>query len=1013
VRHSPKNQRLIFYYSLTALVFFQFCSSISTAQSSLDETEQAQFFTQRVEPILRKNCFGCHSHASTPLEGGLALDWKSGWVNGGDRGPAIVPGKPEESLLIKAVSHQDKSLQMPEERLSDEELTVLVQWVRDGAWDNREVKPIDGDARDWWSLRPLVSPSIPPVSSNHGTQNSSNPIDAFVSAKLAETGLSSSPRAEPRELLRRLYYDLIGLPPTADAVDQFARDPSPQAYESIVDHLLASKHYGQRWARHWMDTIHFAESHGYEHDVGRDNAWPYRDYLIDALNRGIDWSTFIKQQIAVDYFEPQASTLIPALGFLGAGTFDLSTYSTGPVTFDYVDRDDMLNQTMSAFTSVTANCARCHAHKFDPIPQEDYYALQAVFSGVLKGDITYDADATTSQERQRLTTLNEAAKSRDVSLLQHPARSEVLTKWLQARANSARWAELKPSSFLSANGATLTRGDDGVILASGTNPPTDTYTLTSFVGKGSVLSALRLDLSPHESLPALGPGRCRNGNLHLSEVSVVVFEPESPAGKNLKIVRATADFNQDGWGIERAIDGNDTTAWGIHPQVGKPHYAIFELAEPHTFANDSHISVVLKQLHGDSHLLGAFKLSTTSASAREVSALPQEIEAALSVPAEDRTDQQLLALTARAFEESTAAQLATLPQPSRVFAVGTTVEIPISNGKYQTGKISTPKTVNLLQRGDIDKPRQAVAPGALSILDPLPARFSLTTAAEAERRAALADWIAHRDNVLTWRSVVNRVWRYHFGAGLCNTPSDFGRMGDVPSHPELIDWLAVWFRDQSGQSLKQLHRLIVTSHTYQQSSRQNEQAHQIDSANRLLWRQNAQRLDADSFHDSVLSVAGQLDESMGGPSVQQFKQSPGPQSTPILDYTVYDWSSPGAGRRSIYRYVWRGIPDPLFNTMDFPDLGLLSPTRGTSASPLQSLALLNNAFVLHFSQAMAGHLQKESTELNEQVRQAVRRVFLRAPKAEESQLMTKYAERHGLAALCRMLLNSNEFLFVP
>jgi Protein of unknown function (DUF1553)/Protein of unknown function (DUF1549)/Planctomycete cytochrome C len=1002
MRYTRSFPSLVLLFLFSADQFFT--ASTSTAQAANDE---AEFFAQRVEPIFREHCYGCHSHASTPLEGGLALDWKSGWVKGGDRGPAIVPGKPEESLLIKAVSHQDESLRMPDEKLSDQELDTLKQWVRDGAWDNREVKPIAGDVRDWWSLRPLVSPPIPTASI------SDNPIDAFVGAKLAEAGLTSSPRAEPRELLRRLYLDLIGLPPTADAVDQFTRDPSQQAYEAIVDQLLASQHYGQRWARHWMDTIHFAESHGYEHDVGRDNAWPYRDYLIDALNRDLDWSTFIRQQIAVDYFEPQATNLIPALGFLGAGTFDLSTYSTGPVTFDYIDRDDMLNQTMAAFNSVTANCARCHAHKFDPIPQEDYYALQAVFSGVLKGDVAYDADVTTSQERKRLTSLHEAAKSRDVSLLQHPARDEVLTKWLQGRSNATVWRELKPSSFVSASGATLIRGNDGVILASGTNPPVDTYTLTGFAAKGSVLSALRLDLFAHESLPFQGPGRCENGNLHLSEVSVVAFEPESSAGKNLKIVSATADFNQEGWGIERAIDGDDTTAWGIYPQVGKPHYAIFELVEPHTCTSDSQITVMLKQLHGGSHLLGAFRLSTTSAAAAEVSALPPELEAALSVPSEDRSMEQQLALTARAFEESTATQLAKFPPPSRVYAVGSVVEIPSGNGKYQTAQISSPKLVNVLQRGEIDKPKQVVAPGALSTLEPLPARFALTSAAEPERRAALANWIADHDNVLTWRSVVNRVWHYHFGAGLCNTPSDLGRMGDEPSHSELIDWLAVWFRDQAGQSLKQLHRLIVTSQTYQQSSRYNEQAQQVDSANQLLWRQNALRLDADLFHDSVLFVAGQLDDTMGGPSVQQFKQSPGPQSTPVLDYTVYDWSSPGANRRSIYRYVWRGIPDPLFNSMDFPDLGLLSPTRGTSASPLQSLALLNNAFVLHFSQAMAEQIQQESPELPEQARQAVRRVFCRNPSTEELELMAGYAERHGLAALCRVLMNSNEFLFVP
>ena len=284
---------------------------------------------------------------------------------------------------------------------------------------------------------------------------------------------------------------------------------------------------------------------------------------------------------------------------------------------------------------------------------------------------------------------------------------------------------------------------------------------------------------------------------------------------------------------------------------------------------------------------------------------------------------------------------------------------------------------------------------------------------ESSRRAELANWIAHKENVLTWRSIVNRVWHYHFGRGLCDTPSDLGRMGGVPSHPELIDWLACWFRDEANGSLKQLHRLIVTSKTYQQACEEDPRASSIDAGNRLLWRQNRLRLDADSFRDYLLALSGKIDLTQGGPAIQHFSQQPGPQSTPKLDYASYDWSQPGANRRSIYRYVWRGIPDPLMAVLDFPDLGLLAPTRGFSASPLQSLALYNNPFILTYSQATAERLRASTSDPHEQIRLLIQLAYQRDPSDSEWSLLEAYANKHGLAALCRVVINSNEFLFLP
>ncbi len=977
-----------------------------------DPGDEATFFHTEVEPLLRKRCFACHSHEAQTMEGGLALDWRSGWEVGGSLGPTVVAGKPELSILIRAIRHEDDNLKMPEDKLSDAEIAVLMQWVQRGAFDDRTATPDSSGPKidnDWWSLRPLVSPTVPNNGSHH-------PIDAFITEKLHAAGISPSPPADARTLIQRLYYDLIGLPPTFEEVESFAADSNLHAYHALVDRLLASPHYGERWARHWLDTIHFADSHGYEHDVGRDHAWRYRDYVISALNQDTSWEQFIREQLAVDYFSPEQTPLTPALGFLGAGTFDLSTFSTAPVTFDYLDRDDLVTQTMAAFASTTANCARCHYHKFDPISQEDYYALQSVFSGVLKGDVAFDEDPEIARERRRLQGLLVASQNRDAAILLADGHQPTVQTWLDDYGDGAQWKSVKVDTFISVDGATLTQTEDGTLLASDTNPDQDTYVIAATTELEQV-SALRLDVYPHDSLPMKGPGRCQNGNLHLSEVDLHVFEPNAANGQKIKFRSASADFNQADWGIERAIDGNPKTAWGIHPAVGEAHHAVFELAEPLTLKPDAKLVVSLRQLHGGSHLIGAFRISVSADDAAKTIALPSDVTRALKLPATQRSPDDHLNIAAYTLRRASESSLQQLPPQVYVYAAAPVVKIPTGNGGVQNGSVATPKPVHVLQRGDFYKPQKLSPPGALSTLTHAHSRFELLNPNnESERRAALANWLAHPENPLTWRSIVNRVWHYHFARGICDTPSDFGRMGSPPTHPELLDWLAVWFRDEAKGSLKELHRLIVTSKTYCQSSQFRDDAATIDGDNRLLWRQNRQRLDADAIRDYALAASQAINLKMGGPGTQHFKQSKGPQATPALDYADYDWSRPDSGRRSIYRYVWRGIADPFMEAFDFPDLGLLSPVRGFSASSLQALTLYNNPFVLHCSQSMAESIQREITEEdtteNEQVIRCVQRCWLRDPTDDELTDFTEFVREHGLAAFCRLLFNSNEFLFV-
>ncbi|MCA9135387.1 MAG: DUF1549 domain-containing protein, partial [Planctomycetales bacterium] len=901
-------------------------------------------------------------------------------------------------------------LQMPpDERLSPESIEMLAEWIKRGAPDPRKINPVAknsiDDSSNWWSLRPITRPSVPQHPSD---VDAAAAIDAFVMQRLDGLGLSPSPRADRRTLIRRLYFDLHGLPPTPEQVDAFVSDPDPLAYEKLIDRLLDSPRYGERWARHWLDTVHFADSQGCEHDTFRANAWRYRDYVIDSLNGDTAWPRFIREQLAADRLFPNEPQLTAALGFIAAGPQELSRAGTAPVTFDYLDRDDMVTQTMAAFASTTANCARCHDHKFDPISQSDYYALQAVFAGVGKGDIEYDKDANVAENRRKWNDILAAVKRNDSQVVNDPEHNQIVSDWeANFGKHAAVWEPLKPATFVSSGNALLKRLDDHSILATEARPEQDTYTITTSTSL-SALTALRLDVLADESLPMKGPGRADNGNFHLSQWEAYVFHPDSATSTPLKFRRAVADWNQEGWTIDHALDDDAKTAWGIYPKVGQSHHAVFELSESIPLTPLSQIVVVLKQLHGGSHLIGRVKIYATDAEQPAADVLPDSVLAAIKTARAERTGEQQTAINGYAIRMYAEQQLANMPAMQTVFAA--------SNQYSRAVKLSTqesPKIVHVLHRGDINQPRDVAQPGALSAVKSLPDRFHLNDPNdEGTRRVALANWLAANENPLTWRSVVNRVWQYHFGRGLCETPNDFGRMGSPPSHRELLDWLAVWFRDDAKGSLKELHRAILSSETYRRSTTVDEKSYSTDPGNQFLSRRSSRKLDAESFRDAILQISGRLDLTMGGPGVQQFSQVKGPQATPTLDYDAFDWNAPGAGRRSVYRVVWRGIADPFMESLDFPDLGLLSPKRGSSVSALQSLALFNNDFVLHHSQTLADQLDSDLTDSEDQIKRACQLVYLRDPTERELNLLSQYTLQHGLAATCRILFNSNEFLFV-
>lgn len=1023
VVHQPTTRILLdsfLFVFISTTVFLT--GTFAVAAQTFDE--KAAFFETRIEPILSKHCFQCHSATAKKLKGGLRLDHSEGVQRGGDIGPAVVPGAPDRSLLVKAVRHTDPDLQMPPKgKLSKREIADIEKWVKDGAnFPTGKRKPAVAPRTkklDWWSLKPLIKTSVPRLTATDAKW-ARTPVDSFIVAAMRKQKLSPSRESDRRTLLRRLYFDLIGLPPTPKQLNAFINDREPNAYERVVDQLLASPRYGERWARHWMDAVHFAETHGHDQDRIRENAWRYRDYLIRSFNRDTPYARFIREQLAADHFYPDQSDLIPALGFAAAGPWDESSLrdiredSIDRKIGYYLDRDDMVSAVMSTFVSSTVHCARCHDHKFDPISQNDYYSLQAVFAGVGRANVEFDSDPNLGKHRLKITTLltalDKPGEASNRMLLSEKIQQRV-SEWESSVAKGAvKWTVLTADSVTSEHGATLKSMPDHSFVSGGKAPERDTYTFTATI-KEERITAIRLELLTDKALPHNGPGRQDNGNLHLSEFKVFatpLTKAFAPDQTPLEIADASADFDQAGWTIKHAIDGDEKTAWGIYPEVGKPHKAIFKLKKPVSFKDGGKLTFTLAQQHGGRHLIGRFRISVTTASGPvHINQLPSTIIAALTTPPKKRNDSQRRLLATYMLRTDLQKQLDKLPPRPQVYVIASNFK---PDGSHKP--LAAPRVVHVLHRGDIRRPGEIAIPGSLGSIQSLPSRFNLAANKhESERRAALADWIASEKNPLTWRSVVNRVWHHHFGRGIVATPNDFGRMGAQPTHPQLLDWLASEFLAQGG-SIKNLHRLIVTSSVYRQASDDRSLPAKVDTDNKYLWRMNRRRLDAESVRDAVLQISGRLDLTMGGPSVRQFSTKAGVHVTPVVEYQPFDWNSPGAGRRSVYRFVFRTLPDPFMDSLDCADASQLTPKRNVSVTPLQALAMLNNEFMLFHSARFAGRLKREAPDLSGRITRAFELVLNRKPTADESIMWATYAKKHGVENFCRMLLNTNEFMFV-
>ncbi len=967
-------------------------------------------YVAEVQPILAKSCYSCHG--PDKRRGGLRLDLKAAALQGGDTGAVILPGKSADSLLVRYVAGLEPDCVMPPkgERLVAAQVAILRAWIDQGAkWPDKT--GADTEAA-WWSLRPLARPRLPNLTAADA-KRVRTPIDSFIVAKLREKGLSPSPEADRRTLLRRLCFDLVGLPPTPAEVEAFLDDSSPDAYEKLVDRLLGSPAYGERWGRHWLDVVHYGDTHGYDKDKPRPNAWPYRDYVIRALNADKPYDRFVQEQIAGDVLFPGTPDGVEALGFISAGPWDFIGHAEVPETkidgkvARHLDRDDMVANTIGTFMSLTVHCAQCHNHKFDPISQEDYYSLQAVFAAVDRTDRRYDADPITARRRADLE-----------------ARRKTLTaQQADLTVRAARRAGPKVGELDAKIAALQAPSADKAPLAAAFGYHSD------IVGTADTVKWVQVDLKQAVAISTVVLRPCHDDFNNIGDgfgfpprfKVELSDDAEFKKGVSLVADQTRADLPNPALKAATYSAGGRTarflrvTATKLAPRQNDFIFALAELEALDGDGKNLAAGAVVTALDSieapprwrKANLVDGYFPGAAQADSGELIRLREE-RARLIAAALSDEDRKSLADTDRELAD-VARGLAALP-PQRVAYVGA-----VHNGSRAfrgTGPDGgKPRPIHVLTRGDVNRPGKEVGPGALTVLPELPGRFLLPPDhAEGQRRAALARYLTDPKNVLTWRSIVNRVWRYHFGRGLVESINDFGRMGQLPTHPELLDWLAVEFRD-GGQSLKSLHRLLVTSATYRQASAVGGDGARADAENAYYWNMNRRKLEAEALRDSTLAVAGRLDRKMGGPGFQDFVIEK-PEHSPHYEYEKYDADDPRSHRRAVYRFLVRSQQEPFMAALDCADPSMRVDRRNESLSALQALALLNNDFMVAMARHFAEKLERSGGDLAAQVERGVYEALGRPATAEEKDALTRYARKYGLANLCRVLFNLNEFAFV-
>jgi len=977
---------------LLASLFLGLVARIATAEGTPPTEEQARFFERKVRPVLAEHCSKCHGPQKQ--KAGLRLDSRAAILTGGETGPAVVAGKPEESLLVAAIRHGEDGPKMPpSQKLPAEVVNDLTRWVEMGApWPGAdaaasgaepgpakrkgELQITDKD-RSHWAFRPITRPAVPPVKD---PGRAANPIDAFILARLDAKGFAPDPPASPRELIRRATYDLTGLPPTPAEVDAFAADPSPAAYEALVDRLLASPRYGEKWGRHWLDLVRYAETNSYERDGVKPNAWRYRDYVIRSLNADKSFDRFAAEQLAGDELPDATPDSVVATGYYRLGIWDDEPSDRDQARYD--GYDDLVATTGQVFLGLTIDCARCHDHKLDPIPQKDYYRLLAFFRNVNhyrnggptdEAPIFADAEARAADDR-RVEALKrkrdelraEAGRIEDEfrSLMEKERKSAVGRSDLddlRYRYYRDTWDRLPDFDALKPEAA------------------------------GS-LDRPYFDLAPRTRDDAFG--FVFEGTLIVPKAGVYTFKLDSDDGSRLT-VDGRAVLTLDGLRVR-----GKRVAAKVDLAAGRVPIRLDYFQKSSGFG----LGLTWSGPGFADRPLSAEERDRTPRPAREIDvpriALGPDGEHYLGAERHEHYKQLRTRLKAIEKEMLPGVRALCVTEAGR----------------------EAPET-RVLLRGNPQTPGDPVEPGFPLVLGssspsiPTPPPGAKTTG----RRRALAAWIGSAENPLTPRVVANRVWQGHFGRGIVRSSSNFGLQGDRPTHPELLDWLASELL-ANGWRLKPLHRLIMTSNAYRMASKADPRALASDPTNDLFWRFEMRRLSAEEVRDSVLAVSGNLSLKMFGPGVY-------PE---IPAEVMAGQSVPGAGwgisppddraRRSIYIHAKRSLLVPILEAFDAAETDRSSPTRFATTQPTQALAMLNGSFLNAQAGVFADRLRREAGEdRGRRIALALRLATSRSPaEAEVRRALDLIAglEARGMGpdeafrSFCLVVLNLNEFLYL-
>jgi len=959
---------------LVALQFALSAALISIAATSA-AAESPIDFNRDIRPIFAGKCFACHGPDESHREAGLRLDERDAAIDYG----AIVPGSADESLLLERILTDDPDLRMPpphtNDNLTPEQKDKFRKWIEAGA-------PY---AKHWAFVQP-EKPQLPEVADKSWPQG---PIDRFVLARLEKEGLQPSPPADKYALVRRVYLDLIGLPPTPAEADAFVNDQDPAAYQKLVERLLASKHYGERWAREWLDLARYADTNGYEKDRPR-SIWPYRDWVIRAINNDMPFDQFTIEQLAGDMLPEASESQKIATGF-HRNTMLNEEGGIDPLEYRFYSMVDRVATTGTVWLGLTVGCAQCHTHKYDPITHTDYYSFMALMNNadepdlrIQSPDIVRRREEITSQIEKRTAELASqfppAAGEGDLEARRLANLQSQRSAWLEtARQEAAAWQTLRATG-LESNLPKLESLPDDSILSTGDITKRDVFSLTYAIDESQLpLTALRLEAMAAPRLPAGGPGRAyyegREGDFFLSELSAQ-FD-----GQPVKLDQASHSYGKIGIGSGNAdaanvLDGNGSTGWSTAEREGESHQLVVNLPEPITTAGKLEIELLFERHFAAS--LGRFRVSAASED-RTLAAkeMPVEVEALLAKPADalSAADQERL----EQYYLTVAPELAEARKPidalrKKMPAFPTTLVM-------QERPADNPRPTHRHHRGEYLSPKEKVSPR-------IPEFLSDDTSAGPSDRLELARWLVSEENPLTARVVVNRAWQAFFGRGLAESSGDFGTQSDPPTHPELLDYLACSLME-NGWSMKSLHRQIVLSATYRQTAETSQQNRAADPANRLLARGPRFRVDAEIVRDIMLKASGKLSDEMFGPGVFP----PQPESVTALAYGRFQWK-PSTGddryRRSIYTFSKRTTPFAAYAVFDAPSGEVCIAKRDRSNTPLQALTLLNDAMFLELAEALAMDAQHEADTPETIAESIFRRLVTRPPEADELKAILAY-----------------------